>query len=259
MTFDLVVVAGQSNAVGCGRPVAPRASQPADPRLWQYTQATAVGPAPGQIVPLTEPLYGIGSDGSEGAGPAPEFCRVLAPYYNRTFLVNPCAYGGTGLVHGRWSPFDHEVGDLYVNMIKTTRALLSKPDVRFFALIWLQGEYDSLGSVSGADYRWYLDTLIDQFRTDIDVIDAPVMIGSMVPSWINTAGNGTAAALHSEMYHAPSRRPGVQFVQGPDGPGQDAGGIHYTAAQARELGRRMAYNFQMRPLPPKVPVNPVGM
>ena len=37
----------------------------------------------------------------------------------------------------------------------------------------------------------------------------------------------------------PTQPDRVAFAQGPDGPGQDLDGIHYTAPMARELGRRM--------------------
>lgn len=59
MSYDVLVVAGQSNAIGCGRPV-PAQPDPANAGLFQLAQT---GPQSGQVVPLTEPLLGPGASG----------------------------------------------------------------------------------------------------------------------------------------------------------------------------------------------------
>jgi hypothetical protein len=91
--YDLVVVAGQSNASGRGVPIDPALDRP-HPGIFQFANS---GDSVGSIVIAQEPL--AMHDVPTGIGPGMEFARHLVHTLpeRRSVLIVPTAHGGTML------------------------------------------------------------------------------------------------------------------------------------------------------------------
>lgn len=242
--YDVVILAGQSNMSGSGSPVLTDVFDVPDPRVWQYAGG---GTYQGKIIRGIDPLENPAPDASSEVGPGMEFARqwVRCVPVNRKVLLVPTAIGGSNLVGGPWA-----VGGSYYNQtvsLANAAIVAAGPNARVVAILWHQGEGDSVGSVSGSAYGTALDAMIAGFRSSITgAAEAAFLLGGMVPAWRN-APNGTSLAIHTAHVGTPARVANTYFVDGPTGHGEDTGGIHYDAYGAREIGRLMCEALWLEP------------
>lgn len=253
--WDIIVVTGQSNAVGTNSPVDNRLDY-RDPRIMQFVWS---GTYTGEIVQAVDALQDGPAENS--VGPVMEFCRQyvrrLGPH--RKVLIVMTAVGGTQLYTSRWHPYlatentvaGSQVGDLFRNMITRVAAAVNKlsdpsstQDVRLGAVLWVQGESDAQNSVSGANYQAALQALIHKTRTTFHLfqiegaLNCPWLIGSMLPAWVS-ANSASATPIQNAHIAAAAALPFASFTLGSASiPGGDA--IHYSPAGARDLGYKMA-------------------
>ncbi len=229
--YDLVLLAGQSNAVGRGLAgtysftPAQIAAQPrvfetvrtydsaTDP-IWKYlTQGTF------QIIQASEPLMNDTNleDVAGRIGFAYSFSLLLASQESdpaRCVLIIPAARSGTSVL--AWNLIDRQyAGDLaffYLDMISRTNLALSLlPNSKVAAFLWLQGEADSLNLASldtpdpsriaslmpnVTTYQTQLATVMAQMRTDIGCV--PAMLGNLAPSFISNYSTDQAIEAYAE-------------------------------------------------------------
>ena len=259
--YDLIIVAGQSNAAGAGIPYS-AATDPSDSRIWQYASS---GTYANQVIIASEPLA---MSTATGIGPGLGFARwhVSGIKPNRRVLLVPVAVGGTPLVTTTPPTWNSTVsGSLYSTMISQTQAALTAAgaNARIVACLWVQGETDAINSVTATDYRTALDALVTKLRTDLSSSALPFIVGQMVPDHLprifqtRTEINGVQAAIGSRLSK-------TSFATGPFGQSQ-ADTLHYTAAGQRTLARNMfdAYrrivNGTADTALPSVPGQPTGV
>jgi hypothetical protein len=214
--FDVVLIAGQSNAVGYAVGVSAIDTTYLDRTDSRISQWPGVGPfvSLGRPVGAVDPLYHhIQVAGC--VGPAMAFARALVPTLrpNRKVLLVPCAHGGTGFKTtslasppagytyvagaGGWDPSGGQGGvNLYEFTIAQANAAIAyNPNNRVLAAIWVQGEAD--WAMTQSEYSTYLDTLIDGFRSRITGAEnMPFLVGQLVPERIALNLNGFTNDSH---------------------------------------------------------------
>lgn len=239
--YDAVLLLGQSNMVGNGAGSVAANIDITDPRIWAYAPG---GTYAGQIVQASDPLTHR-SGAANVIGPGLPFARWLIDTMpgNRRVLLIPAAYNDTAFGSGtpRWDPttaWPNDSANLFNLAIGQAQdAIAAAPNTRLTAALWIQGESDVLAGMGAATYRTYLEQLIDGLRSRLSLPNLPFVIGSMAPEF--TSANGSAAAAIDGVHQAtPTRKRYTAYVAGPTG--MIAGDVlHYTAAGARELGRRL--------------------
>ena len=169
------VLAGQSNMAGRGGIVRkidvkkvwdPNVLTPKEKQLTipdgQVTRLTADL----KWVPAVEPLHkDIDYNKSCGIGPGLVFARKLG----EPVRLIPCAIGGTKI--SEWS----RTGNLYTNMLK--RIHFAGEEVE--ALLWYQGESDSIILEDALSYKFKLEEFIRNVRNDL----SPNILIIMVAIW----------------------------------------------------------------------------
>lgn len=189
--IDVILVAGQSNAVGFDSDPAALPSDPRDRQIlfwwrcgdpppsehdsssggrWERLQ-----PQPkGHPLPFDEDRrqFGNFSHAAGGFGPEMGLARTLASLTQRRLAVVKVAYSGTGL-HSDWDPRNAGTsGACYRSLVAETREALRSlqragfdPSLR--AIAWIQGESDCKAEDAGR-YRSRLVAFIGDLRQDLD-------------------------------------------------------------------------------------------
>ena len=245
--YDIIVIAGQSNAAGAGGPYSPELD-PTTPTIDQY------GAKNRTIRAASEPLDMVNNP--TGMGPGLQFARwyasQLAP--GRKVLVVPAAKGGTRLSSNDGESWraTRPTPSLYAAAIEQTQeaVLAAGPGThRVVAVIWLQGEADSSYSIAASTYQTDLDNLIDAFRADLSDPRLPFLIGPMVHEWVANgspgAPPGTAADINAVHADTPNRKPFTAYVPATaDMPHNPADVIHWPGPAQRIIGRRLHEAWQ---------------
>jgi len=238
---DLILIIGQSNAVGYGNGRDLVYYDAPNDRIYQRGQSTDTGFSQYNFltVQAQDPLMHKNMHDQNGVGFGMTFAKMylqtISPY--RNVLIIPGASGGTGFASNRWTP----TGDLYLNAISQTNQVLAAQEGNKIAVIlWLQGEADALAGMAGATYQGFLDAMFSGLRSSITgAADIPIIIGQMVPTWI--AGNAAASPINAIHRDTPLRVRNTWYVDGPSGAQFTTDGIHYTGVAQRAIGRRMYY------------------
>jgi hypothetical protein len=207
--YDIVIVAGQSNAVGAGLgPYTDSYKTPrVDARIFQVGRNIPNCVLDdGKVVAASDVLeHWNNCPSSGGIGFGMAFARrwVIHNLANdRNVLIVPAAYGGTSL--NQWvdsSVIMDKTANLYQDLIKKTRFALAAggSQNRIVAILWLQGESDVLACVANptlyplCDYNNYThvwiqwinrtSNLFHSFRQQFSASTIPIAAGGFVPSW----------------------------------------------------------------------------
>lgn len=247
--YDIVFIAGQSNAAGYSGPVLTDVYDITHPRIWQYAVS---GTHAGNIILGKEPLTGpTDASMTPAVGPLSEFARQYARILpeNRRVLVVMCAVGSSGLIGERWDPASADLFDQTVDYVNAAVAKAgANSSVK--AIIWQHGEHDSMNGVfaTQAEYAAAVDELAELWRAQIATAeDAAFIVGPPPPEWVE-APNGTSLEVRAALADTPNRLWHSYYAPGPSG--MVAGdGIHYTAAGAREMGKRLFEAWAGAPAP----------
>ena len=246
--YDVILVAGQSNAQGCGTPFN-AALDIAIPGIDQYACS---GPNIGTVVSAIDPLLHPAGAPAGAIGAVMEFARS---YWrdirtNRKILIVPVAVGATSFGSAPDYSWDYDNVSSTTNLAKlaiqrATEAVNLSAKNRLVAIIWQQGESDR--SLTPAfDYYAKLSKVLREFRAQIPTAtNTPILVGSMVPKWIQ-ADHGPRGEIDSQHRAIPWAFPRSVYVSGPteSAMSQDAD-IHYSALGAREMGRRLYTAFTL--------------
>ena len=165
--YELVVVAGQSNAQGwkgdaCRYPKGP---PEIDRSIPMYYASPGVGSSGGKWLGLG-PQQGLFKRGH--FGPEITFARKLVANGRRPAIFK-FALGGTQL-EDRWKrPGQGGLYDQMVRELDKARREFGKSGHRlvFGGLIWIQGESDAMDAGSAARYQENLTVLLNDFRSKV--------------------------------------------------------------------------------------------
>ena len=235
---DVILLAGQSNAQGNGKPFSPVLDF-GDPRVQQLG---SFGVYANLVTPAIDPLIAPFATDPTTMGFAMPFARLYAASIpsNRRVLLVPCAVNGTGFSgtanpYGQWS-MNHVGLELYELAIRQANlAIAAGPNNRFAGVLWHQGEADF--AVAPATYAAYLDALIAGFRARINgAASSWFLLGRQTPD--NVASNAGYAAIDAAHLATPARNGKCAVFSGQIGyvndPATDF--IHYNAAGQRFMG-----------------------
>ena len=177
--FDVIILSGQSNAVGNGMGEVENPWEP-DDRVWFM-----VGPQDEQEFYLTPAVESVRNNETVG-----NLCFTFARRYlaagmlqeGRKLLILCCAVGGTGFLKGEW-----RLKDIYYErmmaMIRT--ALGMNPENRLVSLLWHQGETDVRPDVTFDIHYNHVMTLLRTVREEFQVPEIPFIAGDFVYDWKN--------------------------------------------------------------------------
>jgi hypothetical protein len=268
---DLLLVAGQSNAVGFDAPAAELPADPSDETIlfwWrcgdpppdQHDSMGGGGWATLRPQPLGRPLskeataattpphpdakrqYGNFAQPEGGFGPEITFARSLAASAPRPLAVLKVAYSGTSVAKD-WDPAlqdpDGTCYDALVDEYRkaiaaaTTKGITLRPR----ALVWVQGESDATDE-HAPRYEANLRAMLKRLRSDLEAPELVLLLG------VNTRfGNGKnphMPAIIAAQKAIAESLPHCAYV---DTAGADTLGpnhTHFTAAGTLEIGKRYA-------------------
>ncbi|MCL2508485.1 MAG: sialate O-acetylesterase [Oscillospiraceae bacterium] len=178
--YDIIIVAGQSNAGGCG----------VGPVENEYIPTDLV-----QLMPQKPNFLGgfqieRAAENRRSSDRLPEgnigliFARayiengLLEP--GRKILILKAAAGGTGFLKGDWGLNDFYYLNM-LEMIKTALALNESNRVK--AVLWHQGEGEALYRATEEQQIANLTALVNGVREQCGDLDLPFMAGNLVEEW----------------------------------------------------------------------------
>ena len=264
-TRDLILVAGQSNAVGYD---AYAEELPADPRdaatmfwwrvgdpppdefdgtsarQWTTLQYQPRTPAmEGEAAKKTGRQYGnFNRKAKGGFGPEIGMVRTLTAKESRPLAVIKTAFSGTS-VAGDWNVGRPNQADAcYRAMIEEAKAAIAAAKAKDITLrprafVWVQGESDANAKDAPA-YATNLAAMLKALRSELDAPDMILLLG------VNTRfGNGKnvfmpkVIAAQQEVAVA---LPSARYVDTAGAETLPPSHTHFTAAGTLEVGRRFA-------------------
>lgn len=209
---DLVIVAGQSNAVGFDARPSELKKNPTDAKVlfwwkcgdpppdehdsnssnaWTHLQPQPLGDP---IKPRRGRQYGNYAQAAGGFGPEVGFARTWQPSHKHGLAIIKTAFSGTGI--GRdWDPDSHtESGACFRAMMEeiqkaTAAAKANNIMLRPRAFLWVQGESDA-NAKDAVLYEKRLGRMLKVLREQLDAPELPTRIA------VNTKfGNGKNAFM----------------------------------------------------------------
>lgn len=172
--FDILILAGQSNAEGYGFGPVEDPYKPT-PLVWYMHPDEYLAPA-------AEIVNGNEIQSTFALSFAREYISHGLLADGRKLLILRTPAGGTGFLDNRW-----RIGnDLYERMMGMTRDALSlNPENRLAALLWHQGEQDATLKASYDVHYNHLMTLLTSVRETFGAPDLPFIAGDFVHHWKN--------------------------------------------------------------------------
>lgn len=220
-TPSLVILAGQSNMVGY------KTSRDDLAPKWHHPIANTVIWQNGRF----EPLRVEGGYQRKGFGPELSFAHSVNPSAQEPLALVKLAKTATYLATD-WSP-DNQ-GGLFDQLVDSTRAAMMDRTVRLAALLWMQGEADSIDQQHAEAYSANLEQFLTAFRRAIGAPDLPVIAGMVNPP--------LDACPHAPIVQRALRQCALSHVYTIDCDNlpKRRDNLHYTAKGLSILGRRFA-------------------
>lgn len=193
--FDIVIMAGQSNAEGYGVGEVTREWTPIDKILWlnDYSHPRFENdvfyieyPSTMEISIADEPLGEFGKVGKFSFSFAKAYIEDGKLQTGRRLLILNAAVGGTGFRGEQWG-----VGrTLYRRLKDFTRAALDlNEENRLVAFLWHQGECDSFENPTWSVeqrysvYKKNLSEMLADFKVEFSCPKLPFIAGGFVDEW----------------------------------------------------------------------------
>ncbi|MEZ2373132.1 sialate O-acetylesterase [Arthrobacter sp. RCC_34] len=234
-TIHVVVIAGQSNAVGRGVVLNAALTDPPNSNIYQFGSKVQT------LRVASEPLDH--HDPSTGFGPGLQIARnMIADIPQDDYIVLvPTAHGGTPLSSNaalawRWGV----TGNLTSLAISQTDAAIAAAQnqwpgatVRVDGIFWVQGEQDGFNNVTADAYQTDLEALINGLRAKYGST-VPFVMGQMLRAYFTT---GTTAQINWAHTRVATKLPRIGFALSPTE--QNGDNVHYSAAGQRKLGAAM--------------------
>lgn len=189
--YDIIIQAGQSNAIGCGRGEVTEEYAPKENILYLVTDPEEYTDENGKwgiryktgemnIVIADDHTRDLGTHGDFGLSFAQEYLKagLLAP--DRKLLIVRAGVGGTGFVTHFWD----ETGICYRQMLRMTdHAVALNPENRIVGLLWHQGENEAFEGNKPETYYQQLKFLIDSVKERYCLKDIPFVCGGFCKEW----------------------------------------------------------------------------
>lgn len=226
--YDIFPLMGQSNMAGHSDGGRDANYDFSSDRIFQYPIS---GTYEGKIIQATEPLKFDDGRGVNDVGPGMSFARSYLRTIpaNRSVLLIPLAYGGTGFTNNRWRVGD----DLYVRSVNAINATKLLPNSRVVAFLWHQGEQDV--ALSKSAYSVLLDAMITGMRSETGLQNTPFIVGQMTQNWV--AEDATRQVIQAAITETPLRLPRC-LVASSVGCENNGTVIHFSALGYRQLGEK---------------------
>lgn len=276
-TRDLIVVAGQSNAVGFDAFASELPVDPTDKEVlfwWRVGdpppdehdvtsggQWRTLQPQP-QGTPLLTPTpeakkamprqYGNFARAEGGFGPEIGFARTWRAHQKQPLAIVKAAFSGTSVAQD-WNPDDPGSGDscyraLLDTMQKAVAAAKAEQiDLRLRALVWVQGESDA-NPVHAPVYQANLARLLARLRQDLATPDLVALIG--VNTRFGNGKNPSMPRIIEAQQAVAAADPLTVYVDTAGAETLPPSHTHFTAQGTLEIGRRYAealLSFSARP------------
>ncbi|KAJ4966324.1 hypothetical protein NE237_018173 [Protea cynaroides] len=234
---NIFILAGQSNMAGRGGVV---------DNNWDGIVPTQCEPNPSVFrlnarlswVEAAEPLHAdIDVNKTCGIGPGMAFANEVKSKDSSAGVVGlvPCAVGGTTITE--WMKGSH----LYEQMVSRARSSL-KEGGTIRAILWFQGESDTVNRSDAEAYKGRMETLIADWRADLNSPMLQVIQVALASGMGPFVGIVREAQLGIEL-------PKVKCVDAMGLPLQ-ADGLHLTTAAQVSLGQLLAAAFLNDDTPP---------
>ena len=255
---DLLIVAGQSNAVGADTDPGEMLTSDADQHImfwwkcgdpppdehdstsggkWTHLQAQPLG---NPKKPRQGRQYGNFAHPDGGFGPEINFARTIYARENKPLAVIKVAFSGTGLRRD-WDHTDPgEAGACYRSLISETRTAIeaAKKDgieLRPRAFGWVQGESDANANDS-VIYAQNLNAMLTAIRKELDAPKLAALIA--VNTRFLEGRNQFMPAIIEQQKLAASFDPRWEYVD--TSTATIANQVHYDSAGTLEVGRLFA-------------------
>lgn len=274
---DLLIVAGQSNAVGFDAPAAEMPADPSDETIlfwWRCgdpppDQHDSMGGGSWTTLrpqPLGQPLskesaaatnpphpdakrqYGNFAQPAGGFGPEITFARTLAAESERPLAVLKVAFSGTSVARD-WGPaLQDPDGACYRAFVEEYRKAMTAAKseaiiLRPRALLWVQGESDATAE-HAPRYEENLRTMLEYLRRDLKAPELVLLLG------LNTRfGNGKNPHMPAVIAAQKAIAESLPHCAYVDTAGADTLGpnhTHFTAAGTLEIGKRYAEALRLK-------------
>jgi lysophospholipase L1-like esterase len=258
-TRDLILVAGQSNAVGFDAAPADLPADAADKTIMFWWRCGDPPPDEHdcfgrgwsilQPQPRQDPLpkdaglprqYGNFSHAEGGFGPEMGLARTLAGREKKPLAVVKAAFSGTAMKTD-WNHNDPGPGGAcYRALVEETKAAREKAaekgiSLRIRALAWVQGESDA-NAKDAPDYGKNLGEMITALRKDLDAPNLIALVG--VNTNFGGGKNTFMPRIVEEQKSLAARLPSCAYV---DTSGVTyANSAHFDSAGTLEVGKRYA-------------------
>ncbi len=224
--FHLFLLVGQSNMAGRGK-IEPQ-DQQIHPRILMLSKH-------GTWVPAVDPLHFDKSVAGVGLGRTFAL-QLITDDPKITVGLIPCAVGGSPI--DSWQP-----GQFYPPTAShpwddaMLRARMAQKSGLLKGILWHQGESDSNQELA-AGYQFKLDDLIVRMRTELQVPDAPFIVGQM-GQFAERPWDEFRRTVDQAHQTLPTRVLRTAFVNS-EGLQHKGDQVHFNSAAYRELGRRYA-------------------
>ncbi len=266
-TRELILVAGQSNAVGYDAYADELPGDASDNEVmfWFRTgdpppddhdtssegKWTTLGAQPrGNPLPRVsadgEPSlprqYGNFKAAEGGFGPEIGLARELSSKGSGPLAIVKVAFSGTGL-RSDWNPADPgDGGACYRVLVHETKAAIASAktqgiELHLRSLVWVQGESDS-NAEDAANYEESLAAMLDALRRDVDAPQLIALVG--VNTRFGNGNNPHVATVIAAQKALAANDPQCVYVDTAGAETLPPTHTHFTAAGTLEIGKRFA-------------------
>ncbi len=264
---DLVLVAGQSNAVGFDAYASELPPDPADRRVmfwWRVGDPppdkfdvtsggkwTRLQPQPQGRPMKTETeeekkksprQYGNFKKPEGGFGPEIGFARELRAKEGRPLAIVKASFSGTALMQD-WNPDDPGVsGSCYRALVSETKSAIAAARargivLRLRALVWVQGESDATPKAA-PEYEKNLAHMLARLRADLGAPELIALIG--VNTRFGNGKNPNMPVVIAQQRALAAQDPLCVYVDTEGVETLPPNHTHFTAKGTLEVGRRYA-------------------
>lgn len=187
--FDIIILAGQSNAEGMGLGEVENEFQPTE-QIFSLSAERKVTHLPEnlKIVYADKPFeLKIAEERISGGKKIADFSLPFARLYaenllseERKILIIRAAVGGSGFYKKHWT----QDGILYLKMLELIDFALSlHPENRITAFLWHQGEHDAFEKNKPNIFKEQLKTMVESVRSRYRLPQLPFIAGDFVNDW----------------------------------------------------------------------------
>ncbi len=260
-TRDLILVAGQSNAVGFDAYASEMPADAADKDVMFWWRVGDPPPDEHDVTsggkwttlqpqPKGSPKeknnaarqYGNFAKAEGGFGPEIGFARELKAKEDKPLAIIKAAFSGTAVAQD-WNPDDPGLGgSCYRALVETVKSAVTAAkaqniELKFRALVWVQGESDATAAYAPL-YTKNLAHMITRLRKDLAEPELIALIG--VNTRFGNGKNPNMPAVIASQIAVDAQDPLAVYVDTEGAETLPPNHTHFTAKGTLEIGRRYA-------------------